>query len=74
MNEKKSISIIEYASFFGSIQIFQYLIMNKVELKPSLWLYAIHSQNAELISLLEENKIDRPKFDSDEETKYNNGL
>ena len=46
--------LIEYAAFFGSIQIFNYLRMNKVELTPSLWIYAIHSDNAELIHLLEE--------------------
>ncbi|KAK8837880.1 hypothetical protein M9Y10_035821 [Tritrichomonas musculus] len=53
----KKPSLIEYAAFFGSIQIFQYLQMNKVELKPSLWLYAIHSKSSELIHLLEENHV-----------------
>ncbi|KAK8837042.1 hypothetical protein M9Y10_037088 [Tritrichomonas musculus] len=47
-------SLIEYAAFFGSIQIFQFLKLNNVELKPSLWLYAIHGRNHELIHLLEE--------------------
>ena len=47
-------TLIEYAAFFGSIQIFQYLRMSNVELTPSLWIYAIHSRNAELIHLLEE--------------------
>lgn len=31
--------------------------MNQVELTSSLWLYAIHSKNADLIHLLEENHI-----------------
>ena len=31
--------------------------MNKIELKPSLWLYAIHSRNAELIHLLETYQV-----------------
>lgn len=39
----KEPSFIKYATFCGSIQIFQYLKTNKVKLKPSLWLYAIHS-------------------------------
>ena len=51
------ISLIEYAAFFGSIQIFRYLQMNGVELTPSLWIYAIHGKNAELIHFLEENNV-----------------
>ena len=42
---KKEITLIEYAAFFGSIQIFQYLYRNGVELSISLWLYAVHSNN-----------------------------
>ncbi|KAK8864106.1 hypothetical protein M9Y10_011802 [Tritrichomonas musculus] len=58
MNNKQS--LIEYAAFYGSIQIFQFLLFNKVELKPSLWLYSIHGKNAELIHLLEENQVPPP--------------
>ena len=50
-------SLIEYAAFFGSIQIFKYLYFNKVDLNPSLWLYVIHGQNPELIHFLEENHV-----------------
>ena len=32
--------------------------MNNVKLTSSLWIYAIHSRNAELIHLLEENGIE----------------
>ena len=53
----KKPTLIEYAGFFGSIQIFKYLLVNKATLTPSLWLYAIHSNNPELIHLLEENNI-----------------
>ena len=53
--KKKSTELIEYATFCGSIQIFQYLRINDVKLTPSLWLYSIHGQNAEIIHLLEEN-------------------
>lgn len=52
---KSSISLIEYASFFGSVQIFRFLFKNNVELTNSLWFYGVHSDNSELISLLEEN-------------------
>ncbi|KAK8872106.1 hypothetical protein M9Y10_007865 [Tritrichomonas musculus] len=54
----KETTLIEYAAFYGSIQIFQYLRMMEVELKPSLWLYAIHSNNANLIHLLEEYRVE----------------
>ena len=51
-------TIIEYAAFFGAIQIFQFLRLNEVELKGQLWNYAIHGRNPEIIHLLEENKIE----------------
>ena len=54
---KRKASLIEYAAFFGSIQIFKYLQLNNVELTPSLWLYAIHCNNPEIIHLLEENHV-----------------
>ena len=50
-------TLIEYAAFFGSIQIFNYLRMNNVELESSLWLYMIHSNNPEMIHLLESNQV-----------------
>ena len=53
----KNVSLIEYASFYGSLQIFQYLRMNNAILTPSLWYYAIHGKNAEIIHLLEEDHI-----------------
>ena len=56
----KTHSLIEYSAFFVSLQIFQYLRINDIELKPSLWLYAIHGNIAELIHHLENNKIDPP--------------
>ncbi|KAK8889155.1 hypothetical protein M9Y10_033900 [Tritrichomonas musculus] len=60
LNDQNATTLIEYACFFGSIQIFQYLKMNNVELTPSLWLYSIHSQNAEIIHLLEYNEVQPP--------------
>ena len=56
----KEPTLIEYAAFFGSIQIFKFLLLNEVELTSSLWLYAIHGQNAEIIHILEENKVKLP--------------
>ena len=50
-------TLIEYSAFFGSIQIFKYLYLNNVELSSSLWIYAIHGRNPEIIHILEENDI-----------------
>lgn len=50
-------SLIEYAAFYGSIQIFQYLRLNKVNLTTSLWYYSIHSNSADLIHILEEEHV-----------------
>lgn len=61
-------TLIEYAVFFGSIQIFNYLRLSGVELTPSLWLYAIHGKNADIIHILEENRIEP------EEKSYNECL
>ncbi|KAK8846925.1 hypothetical protein M9Y10_019494 [Tritrichomonas musculus] len=67
---KYTSTLIEYAAFYGSIQIFQYLRLNKVNLEkfhfdltPSLWFYSIHGNNADIIHILEENHI-RPLHDS----------
>ena len=69
--ERKNTTLIEYSAFFGSIQIFQYLMISEIELKGSLWLYAIHSKNAELIHMLERNKVFPPKFDKENEEELN---
>ena len=53
-------TLIEYSAFFGSIQIFKYLYLNQVKLTSSLWIYAIHGRNPEIIHFLEENHI-KPK-------------
>ena len=58
---KNETTLIEYASFFESIRIFNYLRLNNVTLKPSLWLYAIHSGSPELFNLLIENHIELPQ-------------
>ena len=41
----KKPSLIEYASFYGSIEIFKYLYFSKVELESTLWIYIIHSKS-----------------------------
>ena len=54
LNERSSSSLIEYAAFFGSVQIFKYLYKNEVKIEPSIWCFAVHSDNPELIDILEE--------------------
>lgn len=51
------VTLIEYAAFFGSSQIFKYLYKNGVPLTPSLWNYAIHGNNPELILILKEERV-----------------
>ena len=51
-------NLIQYAAFYGSIQIFKYLYKNGANLTPILWIYAIHSQNPEIISILEEINVE----------------
>lgn len=52
---QQNVSLIEYAAFFGSVQIFKYLVLNKVK---------IHGQNAEIIHLIEENNVDFDKLNN----------
>ena len=56
--ELRSTSLIEYSAFFGSIQIFKFLHLNNADLKPSIWLYAIHGKNPDIIHFLENNHIE----------------
>ena len=60
-----SLTLIKYAAFFGSIQIFKYLKLNKVKITPSLLLYAIHGRNKEIFHTLEEclNDLDEDEYD-----------
>ena len=58
-NQKNcGLSLIEYAAFFGSIQIFNHLRLEGVELKPSLWPLVIHGKNSEMIHFLEDNHVE----------------
>ena len=55
--EHESVTFIEYAAFFGAIQIVKYLIANNVN-SNRLLLFAIHSNNYELIQMLETDSTD----------------
>ena len=52
---KTNPTLIEYAAFFGSIRIFQYLLTNGSQMTFSLWDYAIRGKNSEIINILEED-------------------
>ena len=51
----KEPTLIEYATFYGSIQIFNYLKNSIIDLNENLWFYAIHSKSSKMIHLIEEN-------------------
>ncbi|KAK8853002.1 hypothetical protein M9Y10_018000 [Tritrichomonas musculus] len=53
--EKSQISLIEYAAFCGSIQIFNFLKTNGVQIEQSLLNYSIHGKNAGIFHFCEEN-------------------
>ena len=54
------ISLIEYASFYGSNDNIKYMEKRGVELTSSMWIFGIHSCNAELIRYLEDNHVPPP--------------
>ena len=53
--KKKNITFTEYASFYGSIKILNYL--KKGNFSSSIWISSIHNQNIELLKKLQENKV-----------------
>ncbi|KAK8871525.1 hypothetical protein M9Y10_007254 [Tritrichomonas musculus] len=60
---REKTSLIEYAAFFGSNEIFKYLRINGAKIESIIWFYAIHGKNAEIIRILERDGIKR---DTDE--------
>lgn len=53
----KKPTLIEYSAFFGSVQIFKHLLLNGAKLTPSIWIYAIHGNNLNIIQAIEEKRI-----------------
>lgn len=58
LNENKGINLIEYASFYGSFKIMQFLIKKTEKIDPKLWIYAVHGNNVKMIHFLEEHQIE----------------
>lgn len=50
---KRDVTFLQYAAFFGSIQIFKYLAFNGADLNGSVRIYAVHGKNTELIHYIE---------------------
>ena len=63
---KISISIIDYAAFFGSIQIFKYLLKSNIRIDKNVWYYAIHGRNVETIHLIEDQGFNLSIFNDNE--------
>ncbi|KAK8860425.1 LON peptidase N-terminal domain and RING finger protein 2 [Tritrichomonas musculus] len=54
--------LINYSAFFGSIQIFKYLLMKDQILDSSSWIYAIYGRNREIINILKEKQIEPDSY------------
>lgn len=57
LRSKYRVSLIQYAAFYGSVQILQYLLKENVETDHSLWIFAIYSNNQKIIEILEKTEI-----------------
>lgn len=51
----KSVTLIEYSAFYGSLKIFQYLLNKKVNISPLLYICVVHSDSQELLQNFELN-------------------
>ena len=60
-SNNKSLALIQYAAFFGSIQIFSYLKSEGAQLTSSLWMHAVHGKNTQIFDLLKESSVDENK-------------
>ena len=58
-------NIIQYAAYHGSIKIIKYLISKGVSLDLETYLFAIHSNNIEILKLFESKKDELSKEEDD---------
>ena len=57
--KKSNVSLIQYSAFFGATNIFKYLSSREsVILDSSIWEYAIHGENLEIVKIIEDKKIE----------------
>ena len=59
--QSENITLIEYAAFYGAIQIFQYLKQNNIQFTSNLLSFAIHGCNSEIINLVENEQKENYK-------------
>ena len=52
----KTVSLIQYAIYYGATQIFNYLKLNGAKIYNA-WMHAVYSNSADMIHLLEQNGI-----------------
>lgn len=69
---KKGSTLIEYAAFYGSLNIFKYLYSKKAKISQSIWLYAIHGKNPIIINIIK--KTNFPKEEIDYTAIYNESI
>lgn len=54
--------IFDYAVFYGSLKIFNYILSENTILHPTIWPYAIHGANTEIIDILLTKNIEIDNF------------
>lgn len=54
---KSGIQLHEYAAFYGSVKILEFLYSKGAPLDKNTWIYAVHSNKREMIDLLAKLKI-----------------
>ena len=54
LNKKRLPTLIEYAAFYGSVKIFNFLRMKGAKIEPFLMKFAVHSNKADMILLAEQ--------------------
>lgn len=59
--KKNEIKLVEYAAFFGSLNLIRYMNYRGVKLTSRMWEFAIHSRNTELIKYLEDKHVPPPR-------------
>ncbi|KAK8892689.1 hypothetical protein M9Y10_029929 [Tritrichomonas musculus] len=64
LQNRKVVTLIQYAIYYGAIQIFNYLKLNGAIVSDA-WKFAVYSNSAEMIHLLEQNDIKLSKYDVD---------
>lgn len=60
---QSKVTLLDYAAFFGAIQIFTYLLLNGCNLRDETWFFAIHGNNTEIIRILEDKQLLPPDND-----------